>query len=103
MTRPNGHVRYIMAATWLTLLAMTGGVAVAAPKDTAPIPSFMIVPLSWVRRHAGRKTHGMRLMPWTKFERSISGSPVISRSGSRLKSSRNMTVISRRARFPPRQ
>ena len=42
-------------------------------------------------------------MPLMKLERSISGSLVASMSGNRLNSSRNITVISRRARWAPRQ
>ena len=41
---------------------------------------------------------GSRLIPLTNDERSRSGSPVTSRSGSRSNSVRNVTAISRRAR-----
>src|SRR6267143_1802015 len=42
-------------------------------------------------------------MPWTKFERSFSGLPVASMSGSLLSSSVIITTTSRRARCEPRQ
>jgi len=47
--------------------------------------------------------HGMCLMPLMNDDQRRSGGPVISRSGRRRKISPNMTVISRRARFAPRQ
>src|SRR5439155_72776 len=45
----------------------------------------------------------MRLMPWMKADCSMSGRPVTCMSGSRCRSSSNITRISRRARFAPRQ
>ena len=41
--------------------------------------------------HAGVNDARIRLMPWMKFDRKYSGSPVISMSGSRRKSSPNIT------------
>ena len=52
---------------------------------------------------AGVNEHGRCLMPWMNAESRRSGSPVTSMSGTRVNSSRNMTVISRRARWAPRQ
>src|SRR3954470_15914203 len=46
---------------------------------------------------------GSRLMPLTKEDRNRSGSPVTSRSGSRSNRAWNVTAISRRARWAPRQ
>ncbi len=51
----------------------------------------------------GVNAHGMCLMPLMKDDARRSGSPVIRRSGRRVNSSRNMIVISRRARLAPRQ
>lgn len=52
---------------------------------------------------AGLNATGRRLIPRMKFERSFSGGAVASMSGSRLNSSVNIAVTSRRARCEPRQ
>jgi hypothetical protein len=47
--------------------------------------------------------YGRRLMPLMKFDSSRSGSPAVWMPGTSLNSSLNITVISRRARWAPRQ
>ncbi len=49
-----------------------------------------------------QNSHGRRLMPLMKLDRRRSGSPAVM-PGTRVSSSRSMTVISRRARWAPRQ
>ena len=48
------------------------------------------------------KSQGRRLMPLTKLDSSRSGSPAVM-SGTRVSSSRSITLSSRRARWAPRQ
>src|SRR5690606_12850031 len=54
-------------------------------------------------RPGGQIAQGRCLIPLMKLENSRSGSPVARMFGTRVNSSRNITVISRRARLAPRQ
>src|SRR5439155_10036961 len=60
-------------------------------------------PTTAADQRAGVNSTRMRLMPWMNADWSMSGAPFTWMSGRRCSSSSNITLISRRARFAPRQ
>jgi HAD superfamily hydrolase (TIGR01509 family) len=93
----------IAAWHWWTLAELDSTTEVIWPQGLADLVRGLLG-LRWEAARTGQPLNwqGRRLMPLTKLDSSRSGSPAVM-SGTRVSSSRSMTVSSRRARCAPRQ
>jgi len=98
------HVKVAAArrfAGWL--VSDAGRAAIAGYRVDGQPLFFPIAPWRPLSIAPGVKRTVMCFSPWMKNDWSRSASPTTSKSGMRRKISRNITVISRRARWAPRQ